>query len=308
VRIRAIVNPKAGRGARDAVLALSRTSSPLGSAEVHLTGGPGEGRDLAREAAEKGYDLVLASGGDGTANEVASGLLGSRTTFGLLPFGSGNGLGRALRIPLEPERALEALATAETRLMDVGFVNGRPFLNAAGAGFDAVVGAAFQNHGRNGGRRGLFGYFQLGLEESFRYRADNVVLEAGSERFQGRAFIVAFLNGRQYGGGAVVAPEARMNDGLLEVVVFEEAPLLETFLNVPRLFVGGIEGYRAYRHFSARSATLVAEEPVRHHRDGEPEDGTTRIDVTVERRALRLLVPRRGLFDPAGVFSDVPNP
>ena len=303
MRVRAIVNPRAGRGSRRAAEALFRVRGVFEGAEVATTSRPGEARDLARDAAEEGCDVVLVAGGDGTTNEVAWGLLGSTTTLGLIPAGSGNGLGRVLGIPLDPDRALAALASAETRLMDVGFVNGRPFLNVAGAGFDAAVGAAFQARGREGGTRSVFGYLQLGLRKSWDYRAGKVVLEAGGERFEGRALVVAFLNGRQYGGGAVVAPRALLDDGLLDCVIFEETPLLETLANVPRLFLGGIESFRAYRHIAAHEATLMTEKPLEHHRDGEPEAETSRLEVRLESRALRVLVPTKVLLDPAGAFA-----
>src|SRR5439155_12548339 len=155
----------------------------------------------------------------GTANEVAWGLLGSATVLGLVPMGSGNGLARTLGIPLRPAAALLALAEAVPRKMDVGMINGRPFLNLAGAGFDAEVGHAFHEHGRRGGRRGILTYVRLSLARSVSYRAESWVLEACEVRLEGRAFVVAFVNGRQYGGGAVLVPGARLDDGLLDVVV-----------------------------------------------------------------------------------------
>ena len=119
--------------------------------EVRVTTGPGDARRWAAEAARDGVDLLLVAGGDGTANEAAWGLLGSRTTLGLVPVGSGNGLARTLGIPLRPERALAASSrTGVPRRMDVGMVNERPFLNVAGAGFDAAVGAEFHARGQRG--------------------------------------------------------------------------------------------------------------------------------------------------------------
>ena len=105
-----------------------------------LTTGPGHARTLAEDAARRGFDIVLSIGGDGTANEVAAGLVGTKTVLGLVPMGSGNGLARVLRIPLRPDRALRALEDAVPAPMDVGFVNDRIFLNVAGIGFDAIVG------------------------------------------------------------------------------------------------------------------------------------------------------------------------
>ena len=279
--------------------------------EIVVTAGPGHARELAAEAAGRGVDLVLSVGGDGTANEVAWGLLGSDTVLGLVPVGSGNGLARTLGVPLRPAPALAALETGCRRRMDVGLVNGRPFLNVAGAGFDAAVGADFHAHGNRGGRRGIFTYVRLSAWRSLFYVPETYSLEAGSERYQGRALVVAFVNGRQYGAGAILAPGSRLDDGLLEVVVFEDAPLLEIALAAPRLFTGGIERYRRYHRFSAASASLTGAVPVVHHRDGEPEPATgSRLDVSVRPRALAVLVPRATADDPFGPFGgrhEMPN-
>ena len=189
------------------------------------------------------------------------------------------------------------------RRMDVGMANGRPFLNVAGAGFDALVGEAFHEWGRSGGRRGLFNYFRLALPRAFTYRAATWTLEAGGEGFKGPALIVAFVNGREYGGAAVIAPGSRLDDGLLEIVVVEDTPALELLVNVPRLYVGGIERFRRYRRMAAPEAVLTGPAPFAHHRDGEPEPAAERLEVRVDPRALAVLVPRGTAEDPAGPFT-----
>jgi YegS/Rv2252/BmrU family lipid kinase len=298
----AILNPRAGLAAERARAALA--SSPRWRhAEVRVTTGPGEARRFAEEAAEAGAEHVLSIGGDGTANEIAWGLLGSTTTLALVPMGSGNGLARTLGLPLRPDRALAALAEAVPRAMDVGMVNGRPFLNVAGAGFDAEIGVAFHEHGRRGGRRGIFTYVRLSVARAIAYRAETWVLEADEQRFEGLALVVAFVNGRQYGGGAVLVPGARLDDGLLDVVVIEDAPFYELAWNATRLFLGGIERFRRYRHLPAATAVLTAGRPVPHHRDGEPESDGARLEASVVPRALRILVPRKTAEDPRGPFS-----
>ena len=302
MKVRAIVNPNAGVAARAAMDAMRRAEAPWTGFDLQLTKGPGDARRLAREAADAGFDAVLSVGGDGTANEAAWGLLHSPTALGLIPAGSGNGLARSLRIPLRPAAALRALQDAVVRRMDVGTVNGRPFLNVAGAGFDALVGAAFHEWGRAGGRRGLFNYFRLALPRALDYRASSWSLEAGTERFAGPAFLVAFLNGRQYGGAAVMSPGSRLDDGLLEVVVVEDAPAYELLVNAPRLFFGGIERFRRYRRIAASRAVLVGPAAFEHHRDGEPEPPCAHLDVAVDPRALAVLVPRTTAADPNGPF------
>src|SRR6185295_7254306 len=120
VKVRAIVNPRAGVAARAALDAMRAAGAPWGDPDLQLTTAPGDARRMAREAAEAGFDAVVAVGGDGTANEAAWGLLRSPTALGIVPAGSGNGLARTLRIPLRPVAAVRALRDAVVRRMDVG--------------------------------------------------------------------------------------------------------------------------------------------------------------------------------------------
>ena len=303
MRAVAIANPRAGVASRRVAEAMRRNRDLWPELETWTTGGPGEALPLARRAAEAGVEVVLAVGGDGTANEVAAGLLGSTTALGVVPAGSGNGLARTLRVPLDADRALRTLASAVVLRMDVGRVNGHPFLNVAGAGFDAAVGEAFHARALRGGRRGVMSYARIAFAMSWTYRCGGFTLEAGEHRFAGEAWLVAFVNGRQYGGAAVIAPGARFDDGLLDIVVVERAAPLELLAAAPRLYLGGLEGFRRYRRLAASSAVLTAPDPFPHHRDGEPGGPVSRLEVGVEPKALKVLVPRATAEDPLGPFS-----
>jgi diacylglycerol kinase (ATP) len=139
--------------------------------------------------------------------------------------------------------------------------------------------------------------------QAFRYQAESWRLAAGERSFEGRGLVVAFVNGRQYGGGAMLVPGARLDDGLLDIVVIDDAPRFEIAWNATRMFVGGIEKFRRYHHIPAAGAVLTGTGPVLHHRDGEPEEGTERLEITLARQVLRVLVPRRTLANPDGPFG-----
>lgn len=300
--VRAIVNLQAGVAARRALRALEGRGAFWSDLEITVTQHSGHARELAREAAERGDAKLLAVGGDGTANEVAWGLLGSETALGLVPAGSGNGLARGIGLPADPRRALLALEHAVVRRIDVGFANDRPFLNVAGIGFDAAVGAAFHERSQAGARRGLLGYVWAGLALAFQHRVEPLTIEGTLSSLPSRALLLTVANGPQYGGGATIAPGARLDDGRLDVIVIEDGPRLPLLLQAPRLFMGGIEALRRYHRSSAVSLVVSAAKPFPNHRDGEPEPPTSRLAVRLEPRALNLLVPRHLAEDPKGPF------
>jgi YegS/Rv2252/BmrU family lipid kinase len=304
VKVRAILNPRAGVAAPRTREAVERGRPSWTDYAVYLTREAGHATALAREAVEAGADLVLAVGGDGTVNEVAQGLLGSAAALGIVPAGSGNGLARALRIPLRPEPALAALESGVRRRMDVGFLNGRPFLNVAGIGFDAAVGHAFHERGRMGGRRGLLGYVRLSLAELRSYRAPRLAIEVAPERLDITAFVTTFANGPQYGSGAVINPGAKLDDGRLEVVVFEDGPLWKTMAAASRMFLGGLESSRGYRRLGGPAATVTAGVPVPAHCDGDPAGAVERVEIGLRSRALEIVVPAATAIDPSGPFAN----
>jgi diacylglycerol kinase (ATP) len=308
LKVRAILNPRAGVAAERALAAVRRGRPSWTDLSVTLTTGPGDARAIAVEAAAAGAELVLSVGGDGTANEVAQGLLGSPTALGIVPVGSGNGLARCLRIPLDPAQALVALELGTTRAIDVGTANGRPFLNVGGAGFDAVVGADFQAAGRSGRRRGILSYVLLSLFRVARYRAEPLRLEAAGLTHELRPFLVCLANGPQYGAGATIARGARLDDGRLDIVVIDDAPSVVLLANLPRLFRGRLDRSRLHRRFSAAEATLSGPTRFAYHRDGEPEAPVSRLEIGLLPRALRLCVPLEIARDPEGPLgTDTPG-
>jgi YegS/Rv2252/BmrU family lipid kinase len=303
MKVRAILNPRAGVAVRGTREAVERGRPSWKDYAVYLTREAGHATELAREAVAAGADLVLAIGGDGTVNEVARGVIGSAAALGIVPVGSGNGLARALRIPLRPAHALGALEAGVRRRMDVGFLNGRPFLNVAGVGFDAVVGHAFHERGRRGGRRGLFGYVRLSLAELRAYRPPRLAIEVAPERLELTAFLTTFANGPQYGSGAFINPGGKLDDGRLEVVVFEDGPLWRTVFAASRMFLGGLERSRGYRRLAGPAATVDAGTPAAVHCDGDPAGSAERIEVRLRPRALEVVVPAATAEDADGPFS-----
>jgi YegS/Rv2252/BmrU family lipid kinase len=259
--------------------------------QVMLTSGPGHARSLARDALKAGADLVVAWGGDGTINEVASALMHSRAALGIVPMGSGNGLAREIGAPKGREAALRAAITGTDRMIDAGELNGRVFFNAAGVGFDAHVAAVFATSA--GRTRGFASYASVTIRELFRYEAGEYVIRAeGQPARTSRALLISLANTRQWGSGARIAPAALMDDACLDLVLVPDLPPSVVLANTWRLFAGSIGGWAAVETRRIHAATIRCTPPAAVHVDGEPAGRLDSIDVRVIPAALRVRAPR----------------
>lgn len=286
-----IINPISG-GARPeaarakAQIALAVVAAHGDHPEVFVTEGVGHARELAKTAVRRGMRLVLAWGGDGTMNEVASALVFDDVPLGIIPAGSGNGLARELGIARRPEQAIADALAAEARPIDVGELEGRYFVNIAGIGFDAHIAAQFAAATRRGfvgyagiTARALTGYVPLEYRISSRGATQTV-----------RAVLVTIANSAQFGNGALIAPGARVDDGELDLVVFEERSRFKTVCALPRLFNGTVGQVRGCNITRIREVTIEADQPLTYHVDGEPVVGGTRLRARIHPSALMVAI------------------
>ena len=292
----AIINPVSGAGAdrsaaakRVALVQAEAQRRGL-SAEIHLTERAGHARDLAAASAAADVDLVIVWGGDGTLNETGAGLIGSRTVLGLVPAGSGNGLAAALGTPHDPLAALAVAFDGDTRAIDAGTMAGRPFFNIAGIGFDARVATLF--NARGAGRRGGWPYVMIGLREGWRYGGGDYTVELDGDRQQVRALLIAFANGREYGIGARIAPQAQLDDGVLDATIVETRPWLEQFWHARHMAYGTPHLAPSVSVRQVRHAIVDAESPMEFHVDGEPGVVSGPVTVQVLPGALRVRTAR----------------
>jgi diacylglycerol kinase (ATP) len=266
------------------------TLATLGAeATVRLTEGPGHALELARQAVAARASLVCAWGGDGTVNEVARAVTGTGTALGIVPMGSGNGLARELGLPRDPGRALGVALGRRERVIDVGDVEGRLFVNVAGIGLDAQVAARF--NARPAGGRGLWPYVWIGAQELLRYRARPYTIRTGDETWQAEALALVCANARQYGGGAVVAPTARPDDGQLDLVVVAPRPPLQALRDSLHLFRGTLDRAPGVQTRRTPSVEIAGREPILFHVDGEAVMAGPVITVRVRPAVLRVRVP-----------------
>jgi len=286
-----IINPISGgaspRAARArAQLALAVVDAHGDPVEVLLTERVGHARELAKSAVRRGARLVLAWGGDGTINEVASALAFDEVPLGIVPAGSGNGLARELGVHPRAERAIADALQAVPRSMDLGELDGHLFANMAGVGFDAHIASGFAT----ARRRGFLGYAGITARALGTYQPGHYRVTIGGIETAHRAILVTVANSAQFGNNARIAPGARVDDGELDLVVMEEQSRIATLCSVPRLFNGTVERVRGCTIRRIREATIESDQSMTYHVDGEPVQGGTSLRVRVHPGALMVAV------------------
>ncbi|HUF24955.1 MAG TPA: YegS/Rv2252/BmrU family lipid kinase [Vicinamibacterales bacterium] len=289
MRAAVIINPKSGRApgitpAGKVEMAVAVAAACGVEVDVAVTERAGHGRDLARAFAAAGAGTVVAWGGDGTVNEVAGAIAGGGAAFGIVPAGSGDGFATTLGIARDPRQALRAALTGRVRPLDVGEVNGRPFLNLAGIGFDARVARRFNRLTKRGG----LPYLLIGLHEGLTYGGREYRVHLDDQPFDLRAFLIVFANGQQYGNNAVIAPGARFDDGLLDALIVDARPFFPQLWRARRLFMGREKAIDGIVRRPVRRAVVEADGPIEIHLDGECMEIGNRIEVGVRPGALRL--------------------
>ena len=300
-----IINPKSGTDKKLYVRQIIGKKIDVSkfSYQVRYTEYAGHAEVLAREAVEKGTDIVVAVGGDGTVNEVARALIHTQTALGILPCGSGNGLARHLQLPMDPEGAIQMINEACIKSLDYGTMNNLPFFCTCGMGFDAFVSMKFANSGK----RGLLSYIENTLRETLTYKPDTYTLTLDDQQIEQRAFVIACANASQYGNNAFIAPAATMSDGLMDITVLEPFSAIEAPQLALQLFNGTLTTNSRVKTFKARKAHIkrLSKAPV--HVDGDPLLTDTEIDVEIHPKGILMVVnpsapPRR--LNLLQVFSD----
>ena len=244
---------------------------------------------LAEEALAEEYDCVVAVGGDGTINEVASKMIFSEKKMGIIPCGSGNGLARTLNISLKKEKAIKLLNKNKYRYIDSGKLNNRYFFNMAGIGFDARISALFAD--KSNKQRGLKGYVFNILKEIRDYQSKEYDIDIDGARYKRRAFMVSIANSSQYGNNAHISPKAELNDGLLDVCIIKPFPLYWFPVLIVRMLMKRIEQSKYLEIFRGKTIKIHPEGNKGDvHIDGEPLIVDKEVYIAVEHLSLRIMV------------------
>ena len=263
--------------------------------DISYTTGSGDARRFSEEAAAKGYSAVIAAGGDGTINEVASALRGTETVMGILPSGSGNGLARHLGIPLDPKQALKIILNRTILPCDYATVNDIPFFCTFGVGFDAKVSKSFANEKK----RGKFTYLRVMIRESKSYSPKTYRIRANGMQYQQKALIIAVCNASQYGNNAYIAPKASIIDGKLDITIVHEGNPIELAKNSIDLFSGLISGTnKRIETLKAENVTIECDSPMLCHIDGEPIELGETLTIRCHNKGLNIFCKGEPEFKP----------
>jgi len=291
-----IINPASARGKmRERWRAIEATLRAENFAfDFVFTERPLHATELARAALAAGCDLVVAVGGDGTLNEVVNGMVtqdgaavNPNAALGVIPSGTGGDFARTADIPRDPVAAARHLVRAtQTRPLDIGEMmyerdgkmTRRFFVNVAGIGFDAEVVERTESGGKRGG--GTIPYYSALVTTIWKYRNKEVVVQMDDQRVEGRMNAVVVCNGKFFGGGMKIGPNATLDDGLFDVIILGDLGRVEVVLNTPRLYNGTILEHPKVSEYRARTVVVEAKQRMLIEADGEfigPGPATFRI-------------------------------
>lgn len=290
MRALAIINPKSGASSKDDIPSLLAEVFSESETELFITytKRAGHAYELAKDAALQGYNRVIAVGGDGTVNEVARGLIDSKTSLAIIPKGSGNGLARALGLPMASKRAVEIAANGFVERIDCCLANGLPFFCTCGMGFDADVSAAFAE----APFRGFLSYAKTAIERYISYKPSYYTVEVGQgEQICSEAFVVAAANASQYGNNAHIAPRASMTDGKVDIVILKPFKVYELAQITMQLFSKELEANVHQQSYQTDRAVITREKAGVVHLDGDPMHMDKRIEIRVLPSAISVVRP-----------------
>lgn len=233
------------------------------------------------------HKTIVAVGGDGTVNLVAKNLLYSEKQLGIIPFGSGNGLARHLKIPMQPKQAFHFLENGKAMKIDTGKVNQMHFCCTCGFSFDAAVALKFAGLSS----RGLKSYLAAGLELLGEYEAPAFEVRTEHGIQKGNYYILTIANANQYGNNVKIAPHAKIDDGLLELVMIKKPSFTKTMVLFSKLLRNKILSSEGVQHESIRNCHISSETSFAFHLDGEPFEPLNAVHIESCPESLSILSP-----------------
>ncbi len=290
-KVKFIVNPKSGENRTANFIRKIKHYCELFKIDssINTTKGKHHAIELADDAINHGFHTIVAVGGDGTLHEVIHGLVGKKLTLGVIPFGSSNDFARGLNIPRDIEEAMQIIANRKIKEVDIVAMNDRFFINISSLGFDGEVVANLPKVKFR--YLNKFVYIFGVLKEVFRYKKQKVrVIRDDVDMGVFNINLIAVANGRYYGHGMLVAPHAKLDDGLLDVILIHDLSQVRFVMNFPSVFKGTHIYKDGALYFTCKKLVLFSDETVHIESDGEMT-GTLPVEYKVFPKFQKLIVP-----------------
>ena len=290
-RIIFVVNPNSGTQGKKAILKCidERLDRSIYDYSIVKTEYAGHATQIAANAVREKVDVVVAIGGDGTINEIARSLVHTETVLGIIPCGSGNGLARHLRIPMEPKAAIDVINRGYELCIDYGKINNILFFCTCGVGFDAFISLKFADSGK----RGLLTYLENTLHESLRYQPETYEIENEEGTVKYKAWLIACGNASQYGNDAYIAPQASLTDGLMDVTIMEPFTVLDVPSLSFQLFNKTIDQNSRVKTMRAKKIKIHRANDGVMHFDGDPLMAGKELEVEIVPSGLRVIAAEK---------------
>lgn len=239
---------------------------------------------MIRDINSSDAEVLVAVGGDGTINLLAELVLQKEKVLGIIPSGSGNGLARHLKIPLDTNKAISWLLNSEVKKMDVASVNGNHFLCTAGIGFDALIGKDFAKRDSTG----FWGYVKKVINRVFSYTPEIYRLKIGNSVVEKEAYMITFANASQFGNNAFIAPQASVEDGKLNICIMKPFPLIMALPIAFRLFTKSLDKSK-YLETLKLSEINIDRNPGPVHLDGDPYEMNGSLNIKILPKKIKVI-------------------
>jgi diacylglycerol kinase (ATP) len=254
--------------------------------DILFTQYTGHGRELSKMAVKENMDAVVVVGGDGSINEVGSALVNSEVGLGIIPSGSGNGLAHHLNLPFNLGKSIQSINAFRTQKIDTLEINGHFGVNVSGVGFDARIAQEFAKVRR----RGFWSYFQIVLREFPKYIPQVYKIITDEQQIERDALLVCFANSSQFGNGVVIAPQAQINDGKMEVCIVSRVPILEAPFLGQMMISRLINRTHYVQYIKTNEVTVIQSRDHFAHIDGEFISLGKDIHVKVNSLSLNVIL------------------
>lgn len=285
IQILFIINPISGTVKKSGVekLIKEHLDADKFNPVIRYTERPHHATEITQSESTK-FSIIVAVGGDGTVHEVGLGLIHTNTILGILPMGSGNGLARHLKIPMNTKKAILILNTFKAKKIDTVRINNTHFLGAAGIGFDAHVSNLFAKSTT----RGFFTYLKIAVQEFFAYKQKEYKLSYSNTTTERKAFLITFANSNQYGNNAFISPNSIIDDGWFSIIILKKFPLYAAPILALKLFTKKITTSSYIEEIKVQEVEIHTPSTDLHI-DGEPIQTISPIIMKIDPLSLNII-------------------